>query len=68
MVMKRGKGVNSAYLPLSILFNDWNVWNVWNDWNQNERWGTLAHLRWPVGSSYVMLALAPIEKLKPNRG
>lgn len=63
MVLKRRKAVNSVSLPLSILFNDWNVWN---DWNQNERWGTQAHLRWPVGSNYVMLALALIEKLKPN--
>jgi len=57
MVLKRRKAVNSAYLPLSILFNDWNVWNVWNDWNQNERWGTSARLRCRVSSSYVMLAL-----------
>jgi hypothetical protein len=49
---------------------------VKNQWNGRESQvveadlaaRALAHLRWPVGSDYVMLALARIEKLKPNFG
>jgi len=49
---------------------------VKNQWNGRESQvveiklaaRALAQLRWPVGSNYVMLALAPREKLKPNFG